>query len=409
MELSLAMPRARGVEAVESVAVAKPARRWLALDLLRFIAVFLMVQGHTFNVLIEDSVRSQRWYGWHGYVHGFTAPIFLFSAGLAFGMTTFRRFAAHTTWTPTFRKRIHRYVLLIAIGYAMHLPGMSLAFTFQQATAADWRRFLKVDALQHIGVALLVCELLVLWLKQRRRVVVTLGILAAAVVLSGPLMWRLPVERALPMWLAGYFNDHTGSIFPLIPWAGFVFAGVLTAHFLGEASRDPAGRPLREKLAVGAAALALVAYALDHSGLELFGAHNFWKTSPYFFLWRVGLVLALLLTLCCFECWLRRRSERAGTGKLLTAIQTIGQQSLVIYVAHLLVLYGSPFRHGLHLDYGRQMNVLQASGVFVCIFAGMTALAWAWQHMHTRRPQAFGAVRHVLTILVVLMFLVRGV
>ena len=34
-----------------------PAPRWLALDLLRFVAVFLMVQGHTFTELLTSDVQ----------------------------------------------------------------------------------------------------------------------------------------------------------------------------------------------------------------------------------------------------------------------------------------------------------------------------------------------------------------
>ena len=54
------------------------AGRWLALDLLRFCAVFLMVQGHTFSSLLDPSVRAERWYQHHNFVHGYTAPMFLF-------------------------------------------------------------------------------------------------------------------------------------------------------------------------------------------------------------------------------------------------------------------------------------------------------------------------------------------
>src|SRR5688572_12434418 len=74
--------------------------RWLALDLLRFCAVFLMVQGHTFTTLIDPVVRRARWYRHHEFLHGYTAPMFLFASGLAFGYTTFRAWEANTRPGP---------------------------------------------------------------------------------------------------------------------------------------------------------------------------------------------------------------------------------------------------------------------------------------------------------------------
>jgi uncharacterized membrane protein len=83
-----ALPLTTARDEARPAAVAAVDRRWLALDLLRFLAVLLMVQGHTFTALIEDAVRALGWYRWHSYVHGYTAPLFMFSAGLAFGVTT---------------------------------------------------------------------------------------------------------------------------------------------------------------------------------------------------------------------------------------------------------------------------------------------------------------------------------
>jgi uncharacterized membrane protein len=64
--------------------------RWLALDLFRFAAALLMVQGHVFTELLSSDYSGERWVRHHRFVHGYTAPMFLFAAGLAFGVTTFR-------------------------------------------------------------------------------------------------------------------------------------------------------------------------------------------------------------------------------------------------------------------------------------------------------------------------------
>ena len=68
--------------------------RWRALDLLRLVAVVLMVQGHVFTALLDRGLRHGPWYIRHSYVHGLTAPIFFFASGLAFGVAALVLFVA---------------------------------------------------------------------------------------------------------------------------------------------------------------------------------------------------------------------------------------------------------------------------------------------------------------------------
>ena len=45
-----------------------------------------------------------------------------------------------------------------------------------------------------------------------------------------------------PDAIAGFVNQTSGSLFPLVPWAGFTYAGILCAYFARNA-RSP-GREL---------------------------------------------------------------------------------------------------------------------------------------------------------------------
>src|SRR5262249_19051876 len=60
----------------------------------------------------------------------------------------------------------------------------------------------------------------------------TVALLGAACVFFAPWAWRQPAKAWLPLGLAAFINGDTGSLFPIFPWAGFVFAGVLAANFL---------------------------------------------------------------------------------------------------------------------------------------------------------------------------------
>jgi uncharacterized membrane protein len=60
--------------------------RIIFLDILRAFAVLMMVQGHTIDSLLADEYRtfdSVIYSVWHT-MRGFTAPIFMFTAGVVF-------------------------------------------------------------------------------------------------------------------------------------------------------------------------------------------------------------------------------------------------------------------------------------------------------------------------------------
>ncbi len=385
---------------MERAVAGQKAARWLALDLFRFLAVVLMVQGHTFYVVIEEAVRSQRWYGYHGYVHGFTAPIFLFSSGIAFGITTFRRWDQHLTFGPAVRRRFERYAILLLIGYALQLPVISF-WHLISLDAESLARALKVNALQHIAITLAVCELLVLALRTRLRFVLVLVALCAAAVFSGPWMWRLPVD-GLPIWLAAYVNASTGSIFPLVPWSGFILAGVIAAHFLWTENGVRA-RPYVPLLIAGAAFL-LIGDQFAHSPFREapFGEHNFWKTSPWFYFIRLGVVLLVFGALCLLDAlWSRRRVTQAPL------LQKIGQETLVIYVVHLAVLYSLPWGGSIQRHFDHALGVADGAILFGVFFAGLVVFSLGWHHLKKRWPDRFDRTRYALTALCLVLFFVR--
>lgn len=426
-------------------AVATTAKRWLALDLFRFAAVCMMVQGHVFSTLLDEASRAYTWQGFrlyahHSFVHGYTAPMFLFGAGLAFGYTTFRRWAEHTAplsspiGRAAARKRFQRYGWLLLIGYGLHLPTLSLSRLLAMEDPHAIARMLQVDVLQHIGVSLAICQTLLLFVKNRRVFVGLVAVLGVFCIMSGPWIWRLDLaDGTLPIWLAGYLNpgyplhaDGTGgSLFPLIPWAGFTYTGIVVAYAVGVA-REQTGRPstdghahpsVSERVAWPFLALALffmlVPIVVDRFGPFPWPPHNFWKTNPLFFFWRLGNVMLVLAVLCFAERlmsrlgWLADGAPRGLVSRLLPWVKLVGAESLIIYVMHLVVLHGSVLGPGIKhtgLVEARAQGVLMASLVTVVIFLLMVALARLWSQLR-RDPRSFRLVQVSLVGLVVVLML----
>lgn len=351
----------------------KPAR-WVALDLLRFVAVLMMVQGHTFTTLLSPTYNSERWHRHHDFVHGYTAPMFLFGAGLAFGVTTFRGWDKQTRPGPALNKRIRRYVTLILIGYFLHLPAF-FPSDWRWVTDAHWRAFAQVDVLQHIGVSLGLLQLGAVLLKKPERLVAVVTVLFAVVVFGAPMLATIPVGHYVPRWLAGYLNAHSGSMFSLVPWAGFTWAGLLTAY---AARRHP--RPSDTfllKMVLTTAAVLLLPIAINRTGFQPYGEHEFWRTDPYYFFFRLGNVMLVLTALMGVERVIDRwKLARFSLIEHLVALaETVGQETLIVYVAHLMVLHGSVLTVGLQRSYHQALSLNEAIGVTVALTGAMIVLA----------------------------------
>jgi uncharacterized membrane protein len=374
-------------------------QRWGALDLFRFTAVVLMVQGHTFNVLVEEGVRAVKWYRWHNYVHGYTAPMFMMASGLAFGITTFRAWEAHTKPSKAVAKRIERYLLIIGIGYFLHLPHFSLR-ALRDATAAQFDAFIKVDALHVIGASLLVAELFLLLVRRRGAYVAVLGAVGLATILLAPAVASVPAETMMPRALAAYLNHRTGSIFPIFPWTGYICAGIVCAYFIQRWIDRGELAQLSPRLAAWTATLLLAATLLYGVTPWGRGYDDFWRTSPLLVGFRIGLVLLFLAVLSAGEQWASARAH--GRGPVRWLLDVMGMETLVVYVVHLLVLYGMPGFEGLHRLVGRVLPVSGALVVFAILFATMALVAVSWHLLKKRRPRELFVARMALLATVIL-------
>jgi len=363
-----------------------PAPRWLALDLLRFVAVFLMVQGHTFTELLSTDVQHERWYRHHQFVHGYTAPMFLFASGLAFGYTTFRNWSQSSAPGDALYKRLRRYGWLLVIGYLMHVPTLAPS-GLVSAGEGPLHQLLQVDVLQHIGVSLCVLQLLAVAVKRERVFIGIVGTLFLAVVLLAPIVWAWPADRELPLGLAGYVNGASGSYFPLVPWAGFTYAGVLVA-FLARHVERPSETLAPWLLGVTIVSLG-VPVVLNRMGFAPYAPHDFWRTDPYYFFFRLGNVTGVLTVLAYLE-----RSARhfgvalAGKGRLARAlrwVRVVGEESLVVYVAHLVALHGWVIGRGMASSMGHSLSLVACSLVALALFASMVLVARGWSELTKSR------------------------
>jgi uncharacterized membrane protein len=339
-------------------------RRVEAMDLFRFLVLFFMIQGHLFRAYLLPAIRQQQWYKLHEVFHGFVAPGFLFVAGFAAFLSFHNKRQNYIHLDRAFFKRLRRILFVIAIGYWIHLPFLSLRKTLQFVSMGKAGDFLKVDILQCIGTGLLLFTLLAVLLKNER----TVALVAA---LAGALFFLLPdAVKGIRLHPAidPYFN-YDVSTFPIFPWLGFLCLGIVGAYFYSLLKKEVFFRLL---LVLGI----------------LFFPWFFFQSSKFYF--KAELTLSgnlnkaggIFLLLCLCD-WLLRRHG----GRFLDLLKKAGTESLFIYVLHLFIIFNSVFRPGLKSMFENSLGVAQALLLFFVVQLAVFALAMLYNFVKEKHPR----------------------
>jgi uncharacterized membrane protein len=380
------------------------AQRYIFIDLLRFSAIVFMLQGHTFDALLASSVKHARFFYLHDFFHGFVAPMFLFSSGMAFGVSTMKKWQEHLSFTPAVRRRITRYFSLFVIGYGLHLPFFSLNRILREGTPENMASFLQVDALQCIAVTLLFLQMLIMIVRTEKRFVLIAAMLAPLVMIFSPVVWSIPFEHSLPLWFSSYLNADNNSWFPLFPWSAYLLCGVTFAYIFLQAQKNGKDFLLMKRVVAVGCAVIVGMVLLANSPVHLYGPHDFWKVNPAVLFLRTAVVTMMASGMYFVERTLRRDGMIHIPLKLPIIM---GSESLAIYVVHLLILYGSVVNDGLVYSLGGKLSIAEAFGIFLLMLVAMSAVAYIWHSTKKNFRRESAVVKLALTTVLLLYFVVR--
>lgn len=378
--------------------MAEAKQRYLFIDLLRFVAAFFMIEGHVVDALLSAQLKAGSLFRLHDFFHGFVAPAFLFASGVAYGASTMKRWEEHVTWGKRPRRRVLRFLGLLAIGYALHLPFFSLSKTWNEASPGQIKSLLQSDVLQCIAVTLLLLQLSILIAKKKKVFEWSVALAAAGVIVVAPLMWSGRFSGYFPTAIVAYLSPETGSWFPLFPWCAYILCGTLFGCVLANAGGVAGSAGVMWKYALLNAATLALAWAVMYLPFDLYPAHDFWKSNPSMFFVRlsaVGIVTSLIFLV-----------ERLV--KTIPSLPLVmGRESLFIYVVHLLIVYGSVVNRGLAQRIGPTMEVGPTLGVFAVVFVVIALITLLWNRLKTEHEMAATGVTFAITATFLLMFATR--
>lgn len=128
--------------------------RLLFLDMMRFIALFMMIQGHTIYALLDKEIRDGSSWGigiWTLF-RGYTAPFFMVIAGAVFTYLLLQQDRRLVSGNSRIRKGLLRVGTLLFWGYMLRFQIDAVYKTTSQSLLEN---MMAVDVLHIIGLGLL--------------------------------------------------------------------------------------------------------------------------------------------------------------------------------------------------------------------------------------------------------------
>jgi len=334
--------------AEELTEIKKPKVRLKFIDMARSVAILLMLEGH----FVDDSLgmiyrdpNHPVFATWH-FIRGFTAPVFLTVTGLIFVYLLLKDREIPAFKNIRFRKGIKRVVELFIWGYIV--------------------QYYAFHVLECIASGILLILILYLLYRLVKFIPLWIYFFAAGFTIFACYIYMrgLPKEMPWPVdawkYIQNAFHGPSNrAIFPIVPWVGFTMFGAM----LGALLHDLHDRIRTWYFPVTVFAIGFVLFwfpkeilgGLD-SFIRIFSAdfgHQFVYLDWIYY--KLGMVLMEISVLIFIDNhW----------GKYLkdnSLFLKVGQNTLTIYILHMVVLYGSITSIGLNDFFHKSLNPWQVT------------------------------------------------
>jgi len=338
-----------------------------AFDWLRGLAVLVMIQTHSL-VLLRPELRKDRLFDALQWIDGLVAPAFILAAGFSLALVQVRAASGQGSRSARLRRTLRRLFEVLFV-----------------ATLVNWMWFpifreprwiLRVDILHCIGLALLIALPALFLLAPRPRLLRWVALALAALVFG-----LSPYGEQVHGPWAMLANGSTGAVFPLLPWAGYVYLGAAIGACAGDARATA-------RWLFGLAIAGIVLWVLTPQVAALYPPHNFWVTDPanHARRWTQVCLIALAL-LGAEKLW--QGSWQASLP--VRFVEVFGSSSLAAYFFHQMLLYfrifGFSFEHlwGSSCSWGRYALLL---ALLIAMTFALTVLVDRIYRLFDRGSQA---------------------
>jgi uncharacterized membrane protein len=297
-----------------------------------------MVLAHVVDSWTVPADRGAAAYHTLSFIGGIASPLFLFLAGLATALSAASKGRSEGSHAAGARLARRRGWEIFALGFVFRLQAQILGL-------GPLENLFKVDMLNLMGLSMVLASYVWQVATHHRWRVLMLAAVTGAIAMATPIVRHTTWLAGLPDPLEAYLRPvGVYAAFPMFPWAGFLFAGVIVGDLVDAVRRAPQRQTLLQTgIAICGGAGVVLAW-LASLQPPLYDAVSFWHDSPTFFFIRLGLV-ALLIPLT----WVM---AEAVPHMLIEPLALMGRSSLFVYWIHVEMVYGviaEPIKHRLPL------------------------------------------------------------
>jgi len=315
-------------------------KRLAYIDWMRGLACLLMFQTHCYDSWLRPELHETQLYKLSQLGGTLPGPLFIFLAGVSFALITEKLREKGTARRAIARQTVLRGLQIFALGIVFRIQEYVLGYKW-----VSWTDLFRVDILNILGISMMLMGVLC-WFTAapvvsvaRKRGISSALLLAAIISLATPPLWTTWRPRFLPWPFETYLNGvHTYGepqhwLFPIFPWCAFAFVGLAVGFLLfSDFARQGEAR-FFGWLGLSGVAAVLFSVLFNALPVQLYAAHDYWHSSPNFFLARCGVLLILLALV---YAWCRWGLAERGFSPVLQ----LGQTTLLVYWVHIEFVYG---------------------------------------------------------------------
>lgn len=374
-------------------------KRLLFLDIFRGLAVVWMIETHVFHVGLATTWHSGWLYEAVYWSNGFVAQAFAFAAGAGFWLATENSPHLQSIRSPSFWRYARRLGFIFLCGFWLNMKPLSLDHFLHagpEGQSATW----QFDILHFIAVMSFFSLLLHVAIGRYRGRHWIYGLISLVIILATPVVWRDRLGEGWPLPLSLPFMPIPPSKFPIFPWAAYFLAGIFFMGLFMRAQNSQRRIWLISAAASLAPFLLFWIKALPFTYPGMSGPWADWYPSPGHSFFRLTVVVAIF-------SWLFLLESKFNPASLVTRFLRLnGQESLWMFISHIVLVYGSNLTLGLVDLYPKALGPMEVAGTTALMTAACFAPAAVWHHFKKERPSGAFAILSLAMVCATVFFLI---
>ncbi len=319
-----------------------------SLDLARFFAMLFMIQGHTIYAITDPLTIDYSIFPWNfwNFFRGLTAPVFLMVSG-AVHIFANKRDENGDLPHKTMIKRFKMCLLLLIIGYILAYPPIKI-YQLNTVPLPFWADFFKVNILHIFAISLFLLTLIYKVTKTDKQLAIVSLSIAVGITALSPMVLAINWNDYLHLSIANYLTYQNGSIFSIFPYTAYLFYGVVLGLVLKNMDWSLRNNFLMKYGMIAGLLVSVLMYPMYLNMMPIYSGFMF-KASPAFTLLTVGLVLLFI----SFSAFIYKYFANFDS-----IFSLFSKRSIVIYVVHLAILYGTPVVPSFQYMFGNRLDMI---------------------------------------------------